>query len=209
MLFSSANEFLGTSSEDEEDEDQFENNEFRYRIQNKNDEIKKNKGKKNFYNKLKEGRRGTETSEAENHLSNVSSMNIIQLQQKVEELTKECKRLDIYVRDSAVLGQVGEEEKRQSEMEQEAEVNKNEVKDNTTDGVKLLKSHKKFQHQRGGGGTGNTKCHKKHIKKDQMVLLSNTIQHLEQLLQDHYDKEKNNESNMVISSRVRRKRTKK
>ena len=209
MFYSPSNEFLETSSESEEVDDFLENNEFQNGIQKQNDEGKITKGPTNFYKKIKEGSSGTATSKAETRLSNVNSMNILQLQQKVEELTEECKIFDIYVGDSAVLGKVGEKEKKQSEMEQVAEISKNDVEDNMTDGVKLSKSHKKFQHQRVGGGTGNTKCHKKHNKKEQMALLSNTVQHLEHLLQDHHDKEKKNETNMIIPSIVKRKRTKK
>ena len=204
MLFSPANEFMETSSESEEDGDVFKNNEFQCTIQNQINNSKIKKEKKNFYKKLKEER---VTSKEENNLSNVNSMNILQLQQKVAELTKECRRLDIYVDDSMVLVHVEEaeeEEGKQSEIRQADDINKNNVKDDTTDAVKLLKSHKKLQQQRVGGGTGNTKCHKKYIKKEQMARLSNTIKNLEHLLQDYHDQEKKTQT-----AGVRRKQTKK
>ena len=40
MLFSTANEFIGTSSESEEDGDVFKNNEFQCTIQNQTDNSK-------------------------------------------------------------------------------------------------------------------------------------------------------------------------
>ena len=53
------------------------------------------------------------------------------------------------------------------------------------------KTHKTHK-QRVGGGTGNTKCHKKNSKKQHMMFLRKMVQHLEKLLKEYQTEEMKN-----------------
>ena len=171
----------------------------------RNQKCKPKKGGDNFYSKVKVRK---EDKEKTNHSlgddtdggvskpckveKNVNSKNIMQLQQNVIDLTKRCKKLGIHVGDP----DTNEKDSRYNYNEIDSS-EEEEVEDkcasgdskNTPSQHDAGHSHKKLKKQRVGGGTGNTKCHKKNSKKEQVKALGNMTQFLEKLLAEHQNQE--------------------
>ena len=208
-------EFDGTSSESDECEDLkviFNGDSNRGEVEKGGKETNPNKGNGNFYKKLKERRDDIEKPKGEKTFMNVNSRNVIALQRKVRELTEECKRLGIYVGEPEVILKINKPGKKINEnIEGEEASDKIEIDDEKDTATELnpMKPHMKFEHQRVGSGTGNTKSHKKNIKKEQITLLSDMVLHLEQLLEDHHHHQMQNEEDLVLSSSTKKKNRKK
>lgn len=151
---------------------------------------KSNKAGKNFYNKIKENREKTDDIISLKTEKKDNTKNIKVLQQNVIKLTEECKKLGIYI------GELDTKEEsfdfRATDDLEEEVSHKSKFEDTKNPGDKQSSSHTKFNKQRVGGGTGNTKCHKKNAKKQQMIVLQKSVQHLETLLQEHQTQEKKN-----------------
>ena len=165
----------------------------------RNQRSKINKRDNNFYSKIRVKKDGKDKSNyaldsesdgggpnSNKAQKNVNSKNIRQLEETVIELTERCKKLGIYVGDPATKEQSSKENDNEKDSTED-EDNKSNPNDNsiTTNQCVAVYCHAKFSKQRVGSGTGNTKCHKKNSKKQQMVALGNMVQHLEKLLDEH------------------------
>ena len=173
--------------------------------QKRNQKCKQNKGGSNFYSKIKvkneekinlsfDYEPGSRVSKSDRAEKNINSKNIRQLEQNVIELSEKCKKLGIYVGDPDTQEEGSKLNDNETDGSEEELTDTSKPIDTITTPYQgdVASSHKKFKKQRVGGGTGNTKCHKKNSKKHQTVVLEKMVQHLEKLLEDHKKKQKNN-----------------
>lgn len=184
----------------------------------RNQGTKSNKGENNFYNKIRVKNDGKDKSnhdldcEIDSGVSksnkagkNVNSKNIRLLQETVIELTERCKKLGIYVGYPDTKEQnskfIDNEEDSSDDADHNIYPNDTGITPNQSDAAY---SHAKFNKQRVGGGTGNTKCHKKNSKNQQMVGLGNMVQHLERLLEKHQNQQQDKKQEGKRSSHNRR-----
>ena len=172
----------------------------------------------NFYNKIKvrNNRKKDANNEPEEGFDdgasnfcktekNINSKKVKLLQQRVIDLTEKCKKLGIFIGEPYT----GEEKSKSNNKEISSSEDENDkIKPGDSKSpafpIETKRSQTKFKKQRVGSGTGNTKCHKKNSKKQQVIDLENMQQHLEKLVQEHLNQEQTKERGEPYSSMNKR-----